>query len=174
MKIRYLLLAAALTSGSALAADKVDEKPVTESGKVKIEWQSPKDFRDIKSASELQSRYEKRLFETLTKALDKDVSSSLKDNQKLELTVTDVDLAGDVRPTFGATANDIRVVKNVYPPKISFSYRLLEGDQVVVAGDEKLTDMQFLDHVDRINSDSFRYEERMLKDWFQKTLKPKL
>ncbi|WP_335903590.1 DUF3016 domain-containing protein [Shewanella algae] len=174
MKIRHLLLVSALASGSVLAADKADENPVTESGKVKIEWQSPKDFRDIKSASELQSRYEKRLFDTLTKTLDKDVSSSLKDNQKLELTVTDVDLAGDVRPTFGATANDIRVVKNVYPPKISFSYRLLEGDQVVVAGDEKLTDMQFLDHVDRINSDSFRYEERMLKDWFQKTLKPKL
>ncbi|GHA93023.1 DUF3016 domain-containing protein [Shewanella indica] len=174
MKIRHLLLVSALASGSVLAADKADENPVTESGKVKIEWQSPKDFRDIKSASELQSRYEKRLFDTLTKTLDKDVSSSLKDNQKLELTVTDVDLAGDVRPTFGATANDIRVVKNVYPPKISFSYRLLEGDQVVIAGDEKLTDMQFLDHVDRINSDSFRYEERMLKDWFQKTLKPKL
>ncbi|WP_412499920.1 DUF3016 domain-containing protein [Shewanella chilikensis] len=174
MKIRHLLLVSALASGSVLAADKADENPVTESGKVKIEWQSPKDFRDIKSASELQSRYEKRLFDTLTKTLDKDVSSSLKDNQKLELTVTDVDLAGDVRPTFGATANDIRVVKNVYPPKISFSYRLLEGDQLVIAGDEKLTDMQFLDHVDRINSDSFRYEERMLKDWFQKTLKPKL
>ncbi|MCE9787641.1 DUF3016 domain-containing protein [Shewanella chilikensis] len=174
MKIRHLLLVSALASGSVLAADKADENPVTESGKVKIEWQSPKNFRDIESAGELQSRYEKRLFDTLTKALDKDVSSSLKDNQKLELTVTDVDLAGDVRPTFGATANDIRVVKNVYPPKISFSYRLLDGDQLIIAGDEKLTDMQFLDHVDRINSDSFRYEERMLKDWFQKTLKPKL
>ncbi|MGI2852970.1 DUF3016 domain-containing protein [Shewanella algae] len=174
MKIRYLLLAAALATSTAMAADKADENPVTESGKVKIEWQSPKDFRDIKSASELQSRYEQRLFDTLTQSLDKDVSSSLKENQKLELTVTDVDLAGDVRPTFGATVNDIRVVKNVYPPKISFSYRLLEGEQVVMAGDEKLTDMQFLDHVDRINSDSFRYEQRMLKDWFLKTLKPKL
>ncbi|MGL5359863.1 MAG: DUF3016 domain-containing protein, partial [Shewanella sp.] len=141
---------------------------------VKIVWQNPQAFRDIKSSGEIQSRYEARLFESLTANLNKQASKLLKPNQKLEMTVTDVDLAGDMRPTFGATVNDLRVIKEVYPPRITFNYQIVENNQVIVAGDEKLTDMGFMSGVQSLNDKPFAYENKMLADWLKKTVAPKL
>ena len=174
MKLTYILLAGVLTSTAVIAADETVENPVTEQGVVKIEWQDPKSFRDVKAVGDIQSRYEKRTFETLTKNLNKEASKTLKSEQKLEMLVTDLDLAGDVRPTFGATMNDIRLIEELYPPRITFSYKLLEGDKVIMAGDEKLTDMGFMQRVGRASDKPMRYESKMLSDWLKKTVEPKL
>ncbi len=174
MKLTYILFAGVLTSTAVIAADETVENPVTEQGVVKIEWQDPKSFRDVKAVGDIQSRYEKRSFETLTKNLNKEASKTLKSEQKLEMLVTDLDLAGDVRPTFGATMNDIRLVEELYPPRITFSYKILEGDKVIMAGDEKLTDMGFMQRVGRASDKPMRYESKMLTDWLKKTVEPKL
>ncbi|MGX7653391.1 DUF3016 domain-containing protein [Shewanella putrefaciens] len=174
MKVQFLFLAGVLSCSAVWAADETSTHPVTEDGVVKIVWQNPKDFRDIKSSGEVQSRYETRLFETLTKNINKEAAKILKPNQKLEMMVTDVDLAGDMRPTFGATANDLRVVKDIYPPRITFSYQVLENDKVIVAGDEKLSDMGFLTGIQPLNDKPFMYETQMLNDWLKKTIAPKI
>ncbi|WP_372873053.1 DUF3016 domain-containing protein [Shewanella sp.] len=174
MKSKMILIAGLFIAGSAMAADEATTNPVTEVGAVKITWQEPKQFRDIKSSGELQSRYEMRMFETLTKELSEEASKSLKPNQKLELVVTDVDLAGDVRPTFGATPSDLRVVKEIYPPRMTFSYQLLDGEQVVIAGDEKLTNLNFMNDIRPINDKPFMHESRLLSKWFDKQVASKL
>ncbi|MDT3318692.1 DUF3016 domain-containing protein [Shewanella sp. SP1S2-4] len=174
MKIQSLLLAGVLSCSAAWAAGEAPVNPVTEDGVVKIVWQSPKDFRDIKSSGEIQSRYEKRLFETLTENINKEAAKILKPNQKLEMTITDVDLAGDMRPTFGATANDLRIIKDIYPPRITFSYQVLENDKVIIAGDEKLTDMGFMGGIQSLSDKPFMYETKMLTDWLKKTIAPQL
>jgi len=174
MKIQSLLLAGVLSCSAAWAADEAPVNTVTEDGVVKIVWQSPKDFRDIKSSGEIQSRYEKRLFETLTENINKEAAKILKPNQKLEMTITDVDLAGDMRPTFGATANDLRIIKDIYPPRITFSYQVLENDKVIIAGDEKLTDMGFMGGIQSLSDKPFMYETKMLTDWLKKTIAPQL
>ena len=51
------------------------------------------------------NRFEQKTFDTLTANLSKSVAKVLHPDQKVELVVTDLDLAGDVRPTFGATMN---------------------------------------------------------------------
>ncbi|MCU8070886.1 DUF3016 domain-containing protein [Shewanella sp. SM32] len=174
MKIQSLLLAGVLSCSAAWAADEAPVDPVTEDGVVKIVWQSPKDYRDIKSSGELQSRYEKRLFETLTENINKEAAKILKQNQKLEMTITDVDLAGDMRPTFGATANDLRIIKDIYPPRMTFSYQVMENDKVIIAGDEKLSNMGFMDGIQSLNDKPFMYETKMLTEWLKKTIAPQL
>lgn len=174
MKIQSLLLAGVLSCSAAWAADEAPVDPVTEDGVVKIVWQSPKDYRDIKSSGELQSRYEKRLFETLTENINKEAAKILKPNQKLEMTITDVDLAGDMRPTFGATANDLRIIKDIYPPRMTFSYQVMENDKVIIAGDEKLSDMGFMGGIQYLNDKPFMYETKMLTEWLKKTIAPQL
>ncbi|BFL85791.1 hypothetical protein LFREDSHE_42410 [Shewanella baltica] len=90
------------------------------------------------------------------------------------MTITDVDLAGDMRPTFGATANDLRIVKEIYPPRMTFSYQVLENDKVIIAGDEKLSDMGFMDGIKSLTDKPFMYETKMLTDWLKKTIAPQL
>jgi hypothetical protein len=169
-----LLLSGSMLSGSTWAADEAAANPITENGIVKVEWQDPKSFRDVKSSGDIQSRFENRTFEALTKNLNKEAAKILKPNQKLEMVVTDLDLAGDVRPTFGATMNDLRVVEDVYPPRITFSYKVTEGDQVIIAGDEKLTDLSFMYSINKNNNKTNRYENALLTSWLKETIKPKI
>ncbi len=173
MKLTYLLFAGTMVFGFAVA-DEVAENLVTEQGVVKITWQNPKDFRDVKAVSDIQSRYETRTFETLTKGLNKEAIKILKPEQKLELVVTDLDLAGDVRPTFGATMNDIRLVKDIYPPRITFSYTIFENDNVIMVGNEKLVDMDFIHNIGHMSNKPLRYENKLLADWMKKTVEPKI
>ncbi|MCE9679831.1 DUF3016 domain-containing protein [Shewanella sp. AS1] len=173
MKRKLLLLLATLASWN-LAANTADENSVTQEGVVKITWKKVDDYQDVKAVSDIQSRYQQRVFDTLTKNINKSASKILKPNQTLEMVVTDVDLAGDVRPTFGATPNDIRLVKDIYPPLIVFSYQVLEEGKVIIAGDEKLRDMGFMQTIGVVNDKPFRYETNMLDGWLKKTVAPQL
>ncbi|GGQ32478.1 DUF3016 domain-containing protein [Shewanella litoralis] len=174
MKIKYLLLASVFSGQVAMAEDAPEPNPLTEVGVVKIEWQNPKEFRDIKTSTELQSRFEKRLFETLTKNINKQAEKSLKPGQTLHMQVTNLDLAGDMRPTFGATPGDLRIVKDLYPPRATFSFTVNEGDKVIISGDEKITDMSFMYNSHRFNDRPFQYETTLFTDWLQKSVEPKL
>ena len=174
MEIKAIFLTAVLLPGTVLADNKQAPNPVTEAGAVKITWQLPDKYTDIKSSGELQSRYELRAFESMTKQLNKLADKVLTNGEKLELTVTNVDLAGDVRPTFGAPPNDIRVLKDIYPPRIAFSYRLIKGHEVVLSGEENLKDMNYLGGIQPRRQESFVYENKMLKQWFNRTLAPQL
>lgn len=174
MNMKYLLIAGVLMSHVVIAEEAELANPVTENGVVKIEWQDPKSYHDLKTSNEIQSRFENRFFETITKNLNKEAEKTLKPNQKLVMQVSDVDLAGDMRPTFGATMGDLRVVKDLYPPRMTFTYQILEGEQVVVAGDEKLLDMNFMSNIRRINERPFDAETNMLKHWLHKTVEPQL
>jgi hypothetical protein len=178
LRIATGLLAAGLMSQLVLTAQAEEAKvdnPITQIGAVKIEWQDPSSFRDIKTSSGIQSRYQARLFDALTKELDKNAQRVLKDNQTLELVVTDLDLAGDMRPTFGATSvAELRIVKDLYPPRMAFTYRVLEGSKVIMIGDEKLIDMNFLHRVGVSKNETAEYESKMLEDWLKKTVAPKV
>ncbi|UJF22694.1 DUF3016 domain-containing protein [Shewanella sp. OMA3-2] len=174
MNINYLLVVGAFVSSVVIAEEAEVVSPITETGIVKVEWQEPDNYRDIKSSNELQSRFENRFFEAITKNINKQAEKILKPNQKLEMQVSNVDLAGDVRPTFGATVGDLRIVKELYPPRMTFTYQILEDSKVIISGDEKLTDMGFLNRISRINERPFEAETNMLDDWLKRTVAPQL
>ena len=78
MNMKYLLITGALFSSFAIADEAEVTSPVTENGIVKVEWQDPASYRDIKSSNELQSRFENRFFETITKNINKKAEKTLK------------------------------------------------------------------------------------------------
>ena len=167
-------LVALVFTGAVSAHDKKnDETVTTKDGNVAVTWQSPGHYRDIESSGGIQSRFQKRLFEDLTIDLSKEAAKVLKDNQKLTLTVTDVDLAGDVRPSFG-TGSDIRVVKDIYPPRFKFSYVVTQDGKTIAEGKESLTDLSFLDRIQPAFERPFKYETHLLNSWMEKMAKAKL
>ena len=176
MKGKNLLYIALLTfsSFSTWAIDGVGPDQVTKSGMITIEWDNPQDYTDVKAVGGKQGPYETRVFKDLTDNLAKVAQQNLKSGLTLELIVTDLDLAGNVQSTFGATPNDIRVVKPVYPPRITFSYSVLEGDKVIMVGDEKLTDLNFMNGLKTPNQTSLHYENALFKSWLVTKVKPHL
>lgn len=143
---------------------------------VKITWKDPESFSDVRPSNESRVRFRERTLSEL-EAHIVELGSTLPENQVLSMTVTNVDLAGEVWPSqfvgFGNSgASDIRVIKRIDIPRMSFSYTLSDADGKVLASEDevKLKDMDFMESgIRRYRSESLSYEKAMLDDWFADT-----
>lgn len=136
-------------------------------GMSEVKWINVETYKDIKASHEHQKRFEARIFSAFEKHFLK-LSEKLPEGHLLKVEVTNVDLAGDIR---FAAMDDIRVVKDIYPPRIAFSYKVVSKDKSVLqSGDVKLKDIGFLmGSTMRYRNKTIGYEKRMLDEWFKTT-----
>jgi Protein of unknown function (DUF3016) len=87
--------------------------------------------------------------------------------QSLRIEITDVDLAGHMKP--GRLLNDLRVVSGQADwPTIQLRYVLESGGQTLRSGEERLSDLNYLGYAGRLQpGDPLRYEKKMIDDWFK-------
>ena len=132
---------------------------------VKVTWTEPSKYRDIYSGNQGKKRFRESTFKELEKHLLK-LAKALPESQKLEIDVTDVDLAGDVN---SSSMRDIRVIKQIYFPRIKFSYQLINEEQAIIqSGDVNIKDMNFMmGNSSRYRNKSLGYEKKLLDDWFK-------
>jgi len=147
---------------------------VASAGEVKVTWQDPDKYTDIRPSSETKEAFQAEVFSALGKVFA-DMAKKLPDDVKWDVIVTDVDLAGDVRPMMRAGMNDIRIVKEIYWPRMSLTYTMTDGGGKVIAeGKDDIKDMNFMSNsMLPSSSNSFQYEEKMLQDWFKKQQRDK-
>lgn len=130
-------------------------------------WTDYKKYHDIKSGDGGDKQFREIVFFNLGKHFTK-LATQLPEGQTLKIEVTNIDLAGDTRI---AGINDIRVIKSGYPPRMSFSYQLLdEKGSVIKSEDVNLKDLNFIENSQlKYRHDSFGHEKKMLDDWLKKT-----
>ena len=106
-----------------------------------VTWTDYKEYRDIDPGNESRKHFRERTFKDLEKHFAK-LAEKLPEGQILKIDVTDVDLAGD---THAGGINRLRIVKEIYFPKMSFSYQLVNADgSVAQSADVELKDMNFM------------------------------
>tara|TARA_Y100001956_G_C4033937_1_gene147555 strand:+ start:30 stop:575 length:546 start_codon:yes stop_codon:yes gene_type:complete len=148
----------------------------TQAAEVKITWEEPESYSDVRPTNESRKRFRERTLQELEEHIV-DLASDLPESQVLSMTVTNVDLAGQVWPSqfvgFGNGAgSDVRIIKRVDIPRMTFSYSLANADgQVILSGEDvKLKDMDFMEsNIRRNRTESLSYEKAMLNDWFSDT-----
>jgi hypothetical protein len=139
---------------------------------VEIEWDKPEKYRDVRPSNESRKRFRDATFERLDKYMNK-LALALPDDNKLLMKVSDLDLAGQVWPAsfvgLGHGTSDVRIIKNIDIPRMTFSYQLQdESGEVLQQAEVNLKDMSFLDRSNRhFKSEPLRYEKNMLKRWFE-------
>lgn len=157
--MRYtLMITAALLAGPALAAN------------VDVKLDHPENFADARDNLRSKDDVGKALAEHL-QALG---SKNLPADQKLEITIRDIDLAGDMRPRF-RTGQDVRIIRGRADwPRVDLSYVLRSGDKVLSQGSESIADMNYTmnQSYSAGSQDAFFYEKRMLTKWFRERLAP--
>jgi hypothetical protein len=88
--------------------------------------------------------------------------------QKLTVTFTDIDLAGDFEPWRGSEGMDIRIVKEIYPPKMDLEFKLVGADGTVIKeGKRQLRDLTFMSNLSIHQNDALRYDKALLDDWLR-------
>jgi hypothetical protein len=140
---------------------------------VEIEWLKPEKYLDIRGGDENQKRFQERVIAALTSYFKEAAAEILPADQTLYLTITNVDLAGDVEYFFTAFPMGVRVMRDIYFPSIEFNYELRDaGGKVLKRGKENIKDLGYMfSGMAYINNPPFDYEKRLIDDWFRKNFR---
>ena len=154
--------------GSMLAADAPRALP--ESGPVSVHWNDPATFTELRHS---QNRYDAERGNWLTdlaQYMRERAEAQLPAGERLELNIVDVDRAGDYEPWHGMQHQDTRIVRDIYPPRMTVQFRHFDASgKLVSEGERKLSDPAFLTGATPINSsDPLRYEKRMIDSWLRR------
>lgn len=143
---------------------------------IKVSWQTPEKFTDIRPSSESKKRYQQKVITAFDNMWIK-FAEDLPAGYQLSVVMTDVDLAGDVNPMYRANHTDIRVIKDIYMPRVKLDYVLTgpQQQEIARASDVKIQDMGFMNSsaIGAMNRE-FHYEHEMLKKWFKKEILSKV
>lgn len=165
------LAACATTSAPGmLAADTPRALPA--SGPVSVAWADPAGFAELRNSP---NRYEAArggwLME-LAVYLRKRAEPRLAPGERLDLNIIDVNRAGEYEPWIGVNYHDTRIVRDIYPPRMTVQFRHTGADgQVLSEGERKLSDPGFLTGITPIDTtDGLRFEKRMIDSWLRREL----
>ncbi len=162
MRVLAKMLLLSTTTVFSLASVADDAATVSN---VEITWEDPKSYTDMRPSNESRVRFRKRVMRDLGEYIE-ELAEALPAGQHLSINVTNVDLAGMVWPTFG-TGTDLRVIREVDIPRMTFSYALSANEQVIKSAEVSLKDMAFMNRATTMRTnDVLRYEKIMLKRWF--------
>ncbi|QNP41679.1 DUF3016 domain-containing protein [Lysobacter solisilvae (ex Woo and Kim 2020)] len=140
-------------------------------GPVDVRWDDPANFAEIRySSNRIESRRGDWV-EQLARHVRDYAAPRLPAGERLEVTLTDVDLAGDYEPWRGPQFLDTRFLRDIYPPRISLQFTRTDANGTVIAqGERKLRDPGYLIGTSLVSNDPLKYEERMLERWLAREL----
>ena len=139
---------------------------------VTVTFAHPETYTDLRLACVSRKTDARSLIGDIEKYLVTTATPLLAPGQRLEITVTNVDMAGDIEDWRGPGRCDVRIMKDTDPPRIDLSFRLLDGSgREIRAGARKLRDSNYLVDAGPANStDHLRYEKALLGDWLRAEL----
>jgi hypothetical protein len=140
--------------------------------RVDVVFDHPEKFTDVKDSDPPTDRGRDAILGNIRNYLVRQASPMIPGADRLSITFTDIDLAGEFEPWRGPQWNGVRIVKDIYPPAFTFTYAVTDpSGRVVKGGTENIRDggFQFRSVVD--SNDSLRYEKAVLNDWARSTLR---
>ena len=136
---------------------------------VAVTFNQPENFTDVKSSSIGSDKERDSLLDELRDYVVEQAPRFLKDGQALSIVFNDIDMAGDFEPWRGPALDDVRIVKDIYPPRIALVFSLKDaGGAEIAGGARNLTDLAFMSTipVTVFRDDRLRHEKTLLYNWF--------
>jgi len=159
-------------------AAKNDKKPTDEYNViVKVDFTNPSGFRDINYDGMDTIKGRRIVLDEIRDVFRSEAQKHLPSGYTLDVRVRDIDLAGEYEPE-RLPENDVRVDREVYPPRIQFDYQVLdELERVIGKGSETLTDLNYLMNPVRAlrRQGEVAYDvSELIRDWMKGSLSRKL
>lgn len=164
------LLAACASTSPQWVTDADQPRLVGEGTPVTVAWGDPEQFSEIRYS---QNRYESRQGDWVVQLADHiadETKRALPSGERVEVEILDIDRAGEYEWTYGATNQDVRVLRELYAPKIDLRFKRLDASgNVISEGERRLTDLNYLWGPQPMpSSDTLRFEKRLIDQWVRK------
>ena len=165
MKTTRTLLVTALGLLPVLSVDAASTRTIA---RAEVNFFEPEKFTDVRDS--YMGDYDRTTYlDSIREHVLEQAKYYVPEGHKLSVTFTDIDMAGDFEPWRGPRFDDIRIVKDIYPPRISLAYRLTDAEgNVVKEGKRELRDLSFMMKITMaFRDDPVRHEKDLLDDWLR-------
>jgi len=163
-----------LTSVAAMHAAEKTEKTDAKPSPVAVNFFQPEKFTDVRDSMMGSEKGRDAILAELRRFIVQRAESLLPPGHTLSITFLDVDLAGDYEFWRGPNMQDVRIVKDVYPPRFLFRFEIKDDTgQVLKEGERRLTDLAFMQRLTLDRQDPLRNEKDLLDDWVRSELRRK-
>ena len=153
-----------LLIASCAAAQPLDQS----ASRVSVAFIEPEKFTDARRAeSEPTSS---AVLRELERFLIEAGARYVPENLQLNIRITNIDLAGDFELFRGPQADQVRITKGLYPPRIMLEFEVIDGTAAVKSGKRDLTDINYQLRNAYPGEDYLRYEKDILRDWLRAEL----
>jgi hypothetical protein len=156
---RFLTLPAVILAAASLNAATVN-----------VTAEDADKLRDIRLSHSSEEKSLPIVLDELREGLERSAKRYLAEGQTLDIHFTEIDLAGEFEPWRSGPEYDVRMVKDIYIPRLEFTYKITAADGSVVAeGEESLQDTAFMMRASSsLERKVTHYETPMLNDWLRK------
>jgi hypothetical protein len=148
--------------------------PVPAPSPVTVVFDHPEKYTDLKESwsDNDNERGRDHYLPLLREHFEKTVARRLPAGHQLTVTFSDIDLAGDFEPWRGAQFDDVRIVKDLYVPRLTFAFKITDASGAVIkSGDRKLVELGFqMSITPGFRDDPLRYEKAMIDNWLSQEL----
>ncbi len=142
-------------------------------GIVSVTYTDPTRFSEARENPRESAKARHLWLDELSLHLSERAAAVLATGQRLEVQLTDVRRAGGYEPWRGPQAGDVRILRDIYPPRVDLDFKLLATDgSVLRQGKRQLRDLDFMSRSSRNTSDPLRYEKTLVDDWVAREFKP--
>lgn len=178
-----VLLSAALALAFACSAcaqtrdvtDPSAPRALATGGPVTVEWTDPAAFTEIRSS---RNRWEARRGDWVHELADhlrKEAEQRIGPGERLHVVITDIRRAGDFEPGLNPQMDHVRIMRDLYWPRITLQFSHLDASGNPIAeGEHELSDPNYLSSIPgRARDEALRYEKAMIDDWLQREFGPR-
>jgi hypothetical protein len=163
------MVCAVSTLGCSMAADRAAPSP----SRIGVTFVQPLRFTDVKDSVVGSERGAADLLGDLERYVHAAGQRYVPAGLALEIRITDVDLAGEMEPWRGPQFDRVRIMRDIYPPRIDLEFRLTDAQGTVVkTGRRTLRDPLYLTRASLADSDRLRYDKQLLSNWLRQEFAP--
>ena len=180
MKLRSLVvLSAALALSTAASArvrtvtDPEAPRQLPPAGSVDVRWTDPAQFADVRYSGNRSEAQRGNWVVQIAEYLRKRAEQRLPAGERLQVEITDIKRAGNYEPWRGIQMQGVRILREIYPPRVELAFQRTGADgRVIAQGERKLVDAGFMMGGSPLSdSDPLRYEKHMIDRWLARELR---
>jgi hypothetical protein len=140
-----------------------------EPARVTVVMTQVEDFTDFKARCSGGGRRMEALRAELASFLQRAAAPYVQPPASLEISVIDVDMAGEFEGWRGPRFCDARIMRDIYAPRLRLTFRLTDGQnrRVIRTGTRDLRDATYLTRAAVLDRDPLRYEKALLHEWLR-------
>ena len=171
-----LILAIAFAAAPAGAGvrnvtDPEAPRSLPDEGPVSVQWSDPSDFSDLRYSGNRWRAAQGNWVFQLAEHLRDSAAGRLPEGHRLDVTITDFHRAGRYEPWRGLQMQDVRILRDHYPPSMRLEFRHLDADgRVLAEGSREVRDTGYLMGSSNPSHDNLYYEKRMIDRWVRNEL----